>query len=127
MGQIFSGIFILLHGLVHVWYFLLSAKIVPFKPEMGWNGTSWVFTPVLGSNFTIWASSFLYLFVTILFAAGGIGLLFNTLWSKPVILWTAIISSFVIIFFWDGNTQQLVQKGLIGLFINLAIIGYLKL
>ena len=44
------SLFIVLHGLVHLWYFTLSQRLVEFKPEMGWSGRSWIFTNFLGDN-----------------------------------------------------------------------------
>ena len=40
MLRIFIGIFMLLHGLVHLWYFVMSRGLVELKLEMGWSGKS---------------------------------------------------------------------------------------
>ena len=50
MPRILLGIFIILHGLVHLGYFTLSHRLVPFEPQMGWTGRSWLFTGILGDN-----------------------------------------------------------------------------
>ena len=46
MLRLVIGLFIVLHGLVHLWYFTLSQRLVEFKPQMGWSGRSWVFTKI---------------------------------------------------------------------------------
>jgi hypothetical protein len=38
MPRVQSGVFIVLHGLVHVWYVTLSQRWVEFQPEMVWTG-----------------------------------------------------------------------------------------
>lgn len=48
MLRISIGIFMLLHGLVHLWYFVMSRGLVELKPEMGWSGKSWLLTNLLG-------------------------------------------------------------------------------
>ena len=50
MLAFWSGLFIVLHGLVHLWYVVLSQKLVAFQPEMGWVGRSWLLTNVLGDS-----------------------------------------------------------------------------
>jgi hypothetical protein len=35
---------------------------------------------------------------------------------------SAVFSAAVILLFWDGSTEMLIQKGILGLLINLAIL-----
>jgi len=30
--------FLILHGLVHLWYLVLAFRLVEYKPDMGWTG-----------------------------------------------------------------------------------------
>jgi len=64
--NILIGIFILLHGLVHMWYVTLSQGWVEFQANMGWTGKSWLLTT---DHKRI---GLLYLFsITIFFILGG--------------------------------------------------------
>jgi hypothetical protein len=116
------GVFIVLHGLVHVWYVTLSQRLVEFQPEMGWSGRSWVLSNPLGDATTGSLASVLYGLATILFVAGGIGIFARTGWWRPMLISSAAFSSAIILLFWDGSMELLVQKGFIGLLINVGIL-----
>jgi hypothetical protein len=122
MINLILGIFIFLHGLVHLWYFTLSQRLIQFQAEMGWTGKSWFFTSLVGDTPTRSIASVLYILATLGFIAGGIGIFIHQTWWRPTLMISAIFSSAVILLFWDGNTEMLVQKGLIGFFINIAIL-----
>lgn len=120
--NVLIGIFIFLHGLVHLWYLTLSQRLVEFKPEMGWTGSSWLLSNFLGDSTTRSLASVLYLLATIAFVVSSIGIFTRAEWLHPVLLGSVVLSSSILILFWDGSTQMLVQKGLIGLLINIAIL-----
>lgn len=122
MIRILSGIFIILHGLVHLWYLTLSQRWVAFQTDMGWSGESWLFTNLLGDQTTRALASFAYTLAAIGFVAGGLGIFLQQDWLRTVLIGASVFSSAVIILFWDGNGEMLVQKGLLGLLINLAIL-----
>ncbi|MGD8622226.1 MAG: hypothetical protein PVH60_09745 [Anaerolineales bacterium] len=123
MLQFGYGIFIILHGLVHTWYVTLAQRWVPFEPDMGWSGNSWLFTNLMGNAVTHTAATALYALSTLLFTMAGIGVLANTAWWPPTVIAAAITSSISILFFWDGSFSLLVQKGLLGLLINFVVLG----
>ncbi len=116
------GSFVVLHGLVHLWFFTLSQHLVPFQPAMGWTGRSWIFTNILGDATTRVIAGVLYLLATIGFVAGGSGLFTRQEWWPAVIVGSAGLSAATIILFWDGSTQLLIEKGLIGFLIDAAIL-----
>jgi hypothetical protein len=122
MFRYLFGIFIVLHGLVHIWYFTLSQRLVAFQAEMGWTGKSWIFTNLIGDAATRSLASVLYVLATLGFVAGGIGIFIQQTWWRPVLVGSAIFSSAVIVLFWDGGTKMLVQKGILGLVINLVVL-----
>lgn len=122
MLRVLAGIFVILHGLVHLWYFTLSRRLVAFKPDMGWTGESWLFSGLLGDPVTRMLAALLYLLSTVAFVAGGLGTFLRAGWSPPVLTVAAILSVATIILFWDGDTRLIVQKGLLGLLISLAIL-----
>ena len=125
MFSILFGVFIVLHGLVHLWFFTLSQGLIELKPDMpdvGWTGKSWLFTSILGDATTRGLASGLYIVATIGFVIGGIGIFGQQEWARMVLVASAALSAAVIILFWDGGLQLVVQKGLIGLLISLAIL-----
>ncbi len=122
MFRFLIGLFIVLHGLVHIWYFALSQRLVAFQAEMGWTGRSWIFTNLIGDEITRSLASALYVLATLRLVAGGVGIFIQQNWWRPVFVSSAIFSSAVIILFWDGSTEMLVQKGIIGFLINLVIL-----
>jgi len=122
MLRIVSGVFIVLHGLVHMWYFTLSRRWVEFRPEMGWNGRSWLFSALLGDAVTRALASAFYALAALGLLVSGIALIASAAWWRVVGMVSAVLSGLVIMVFWDGDTRRIVEKGLIGLFINAAIV-----
>ena len=121
------GIFIVLHGLVHLWYLTLSQGLVEFEAEMGWTGQSWLFSAFLGDSALRWLATTLYAIATLGFVAGGLGLVAQQDWWQPVTIAAAAISAVTIVLFWDGGAQMLVQKGLIGFLIDIIVLVVLLL
>lgn len=115
-------LFLILHGLVHFWYFTLSRGLVTFQPEMGWTGSSWLFTNVLGSPAIRSLATILYPLAALLFVVAGIGVYGRFEWARPLLLGAAAFSATLIFLFWDGQGQLLVEKGILGLLINLGLL-----
>jgi hypothetical protein len=90
---------------------------------MGWSGKSWLFTNLIGDTATRTLASILLLLATVGLSAGGIGFLAQQQWARPVLIASAAVSAIVLILFWDGSMIFVVQKGLIGLLIDVAIIA----
>jgi hypothetical protein len=122
MLRFLFGFFIILHGLVHLWYVTLSQRWVEFQPEMGWSGQSWLLMNRLGETPLRSLASALYVLAAVLFVAAGAGIFLRAGWWRPVLIGSAAFSSVVILLFWDGRPELLVQKGLIGLLINMIIL-----
>lgn len=117
-----AGLFIVAHGLVHLWLVTLSLKLVAFKPEMGWNGKSWLLTNALGDSITRTLATIMLVIATLGLSVGGVALTAHAKWSQPVLLISAILSALILIIFWDGSFEMIIQKGLIGLLISVAIV-----
>lgn len=122
MTRFLAGLFIILHGLVHLWYFTLSRGLVEFKPDMGWFGESWLLRGVLGDSTTRTLAAALYLVATIALVVSGLAIFLRAEWWQPLLLGSAVISVATILLFWDGEMQYIVQKGLLGLLIGVAIL-----
>ena len=127
MFRFVIGLFIILHGLVHLWYFTLSRGLVKFQPEMGWTGRSWIFTSFLGDSTTRWLASVLYILATIGLVISGLGILLRADWWRTALVGSAIFSAVVILLMWDGGRQLIIQKGLIGFLISVVLLIVLLL
>lgn len=122
MVRALFGVFVILHGLVHLWPVVLSQELVVYRPEMGWTGESWLLTSLIGDRATRLLAGVAYAIGALVFCAGAVGLLVGAGWWRPVVVGSAALSAAVIVVFWDGRGGLLVEKGLIGLLIDLAIL-----
>lgn len=127
MMKIISGIFILLHGLVHFWYVVLSQRWVDFKPEMGWSGKSWLLSGFVGDSTLRSFASGLFALAAIGFLISGIGILASASWWRTAILIAAVFSMVILLAFWDGDLSMIVQKGLLGVLLDVGIILFVML
>jgi hypothetical protein len=116
------SIFILLPGLVHLWYVTLSQGWVEFQANMGWTGKSWFFTNLLENDVTHLAATIFYSLSTIAFLVAGTGLFAKQDWGRVWMIAASVVSSLTILVFWDGNLSMPVEKGGLGLLINLGIL-----
>ena len=67
-------------------------------------------------------ATILYVVATLAFVIGGGGLLAEATWTRPVLVGAAILSSAAILLFWEGGMEMAMQKGLLGLLINVALL-----
>lgn len=122
MLQFIAGIFIVLHGLVHLLYFGQSFRLFELQPGMLWPDGSWAFSKLLGDKGTRLLTSLACVLLAIAFVAGGIGLLLGQSWWQPVVIVSAACSSILFILLWNGKMQKLDNQGGVGLLINIAIL-----
>jgi hypothetical protein len=122
MLQFVIGVFMVLHGLVHLLYFGQSARRFELKPGMVWPDGSWAFSRLLGDEATRNLASIFLILTAIGFVAGGVGILASQVWWRPVVVGAAAFSSVVYILFWNGRLQNLDGQGGVGILINLAIL-----
>jgi hypothetical protein len=116
------GIFIVLHGLVHLLYFGQSGRLFKLQPGMVWPDGSWAFSELLGDDVTRLLASIACVLAAIGFVAGGTGILGSQPWWRPVVVGSAAFSGAIFVLFWDGKLQKLADKGGIAFLINLAIL-----
>ena len=119
------GVFFVAHGWAHVWYIILSQRLLEIKGEVGWTGESWVLSGFLSEQVLRNVATVGYSVSLIGFMAGGAGLLLNQGWWRSVTLASAVVSLVTVILFWDGKFTMLTEKGLIGLLIDVAVILYI--
>ena len=125
MFRILFGIFIVLHGLVHLLYFGQSVRYFELQPGMVWPDGSWAFSRLLGDEATRKLAGILLILTAIGLIAGGIGILLRQAWWGPVVVGSAAFSAVIFILFWDGAAQALDSKGGVGFLIDLAIFAAL--
>jgi uncharacterized membrane protein YphA (DoxX/SURF4 family) len=123
MIKLLFGVFIVLHGLVHLLYLGQSRRLFELQPGMVWPDGSWAFSRFLGLEATRTMASGLLILAAIGFVAGGVGLLLNQSWWPAVVVGSAIFSTAVYLLLWDGAAQSLADKGGVGILINIAIVG----
>jgi len=123
MLRFIVGVFIVLHGLVHLLYVGQSARLFELQPEMVWPDGSWAFSRLFGNGTTRILASISYVLAAIGFVAGGTGILVRLAWWRPAVVGSAAFSAVFIVLFWDGVVKTLDNKGGIGLLINLAILA----
>lgn len=122
MSTIITGIFFILHGLVHLLYFGHSQKYFELRPGMTWPAGSWAFAKIPGDETTRLLASVSLLVVAIGFVAAGFGLFIKQDWWRTIAVASASLSSLLFILFWDGKFQSLDEKGAVALLINAAIL-----
>lgn len=134
MNKNIIGVFLILHGIVFSLYGFfdiypaLDQNLSTYQPEMGWAGPSWVFSSFMSDGVVALAAFIAYLVSTLLFVIAGIVFMTDSDWWRISILTACFISSFILIIFWDGSFDKIIDKGVIGLIINviIAIVAYQK-
>lgn len=122
MLQFIFGVFIVLHGLVHLLYFGQSARRFELRPGMVWPNGSWAFSQLLGDKATRNLVSISCVLAALGFVAGGAGILLSQAWWHPAVMAAAAVSSVSFILFWDGKLRRLDDQGGVGVLIDLAIL-----
>ena len=122
MSRFIVGVFIVLHGLVHLLYTGQSRRLFELQPGMVWPDGSWVFSRLLGDGTARSLASVLYTLAAVGFVAGGVGIFAKQAWWRPATIGSAIFSAVIVILFWNGQLQKLNDQGLIALIINTAIL-----
>jgi hypothetical protein len=116
------GVFIVLHGLVHLLYFGQSARYFELKPGMVWPDGSWAFSKLLGNEAVRNLASISLILVAVGLIVGGVGILASQAWWRPMVVGVAAFSSLVYILFWNGRMQNLDGQGAVGILIDIAIL-----
>lgn len=120
--HIVGGVFLILHGLVHLLYFGQSARFFELQPGMVWPDGAWAFSRILGDRRTRHLASASLILAALGFAAGGIGVILDQSWWQPITVTAALFSSLIYLLFWDGTRHRLDNQGWIGVLINVAIL-----
>jgi hypothetical protein len=123
--RLIVGVFILLHGLVHLLSSGHSRRLYELRPDMAWPDGSWVFSAPLGDGATRSLASVLYALAALGFLAGGAGMLIGQAWWRPVVVGSAAFSAVNVVLFRDGRLHRLDDQGGIALLIDLTLLAVL--
>lgn len=122
MIRILFGIFIVLHGLVHLLYFGQSAGFFELQPGMVWPDGAWAFSKYLGNENTRMLANILLVLAALVFIVGGVAILANQDWWRMIVISAAIFSTTIYLVLWNGRFENLANNGWVGIIINLVIL-----
>lgn len=120
--KIVLGIFLILHGLVHLLYSGQSFRFFELRKGMMWPDQSWLFAKMFSEKSNRWLAGGLGFIIMLGFMVSAIGLFLNNPWWKPVVLVTSILSSLNFILFCDGRLKNIDDQGVYALLINSILI-----
>lgn len=123
MLRIIFGVFLVMHGLVHLLYFGQSGRYFELQPGLAWPDGSWAFTRLLGEAGTRGVASVALVLAALAFIVGGGALLFKQDWWRILVQGAAVFSSLLYMLMWDGGWQHLDNKGGVGFLLNLGILA----
>lgn len=120
--KILFGIFLFLHGLVHMLYVGQSARKFKLQPELTWPDESWVFSRFLPIFRVRILTNFLLTIATVGFLMSAFALLANLNWFQIALTITAIYSSLVYVLNWDAKFKGMDHQGFVGILINMTVV-----
>lgn len=121
------GVFVALHGLVHLLYVGQSSRLFKLQPGMLWPSDSWAFSRLVKEETTYSLASISYTVIALGFIASGAGLLAGQAWWRPITAGAAVASAVMVFLFWNGRMEKLSDQGAIALLINVGILAALFL
>lgn len=122
MLRILSGVFLMMHAVVHLLYLGQSSRMFELQTGMKWPDGSWLFARLLGNEPTRVLASVILFLVALALMAGALGLFLTQAWWRPVVVCAAALSAIAYFLLWDGAMQDLPGKGAVGVLISLAIL-----
>ena len=122
MLHIVLGVFLILHGAVHLWYVAMARGLITADADTIWNGKSWLLTRTLGDQMTMTLATIVHSVTTLVFVIAGVGLVAQQEWFASWAVAGAILSLAAILGFCDGRRDHTVEKGLLGIIIDTGIL-----
>jgi len=120
--RIVLGVFLVLHGLVHLLYLGQSARRFELQPGMTWPDGSWAFARLLGNNRTRTLAGICCGLAAVGFVLGGVAIFAGQSWWQMPVVASAASSAAIYVLFWNGRVRQLANQGVFALLINAAIV-----
>jgi hypothetical protein len=122
MIRIIAGVFLILHGLVHLLYLGQSARRFELQPGLTWPEGSWAFSKLLGEDGARTLAGIFCILAAAGFVIGGVGILAGQPWWGTAAVASAVVSTVLYVLFWDGRATRLADQGGVALLINAAIL-----
>ncbi len=122
MFNILVGIFLGLHGMVHLLYAGQSGHLFELRPGMTWPDGSWAFSRSLGDETTRVLGIILLVLAALGLFAGGLGVIVRQDWPRPVVTGAVLFSALVFLLLWNGKLHALSDQGWVGILIDLGIL-----
>ena len=122
MLRFIIGVFMVLHGLVHLFYFGQSRRLFELQADMVWPDGAWAFSKYLGNENTRTLANILLVLAALAFVVGGAAILANQDWWRMIVISAAIFSTIIYFVLWNGRFENLANNGWVGIFINLVIL-----
>ncbi|MCL7452527.1 MAG: hypothetical protein M8467_05720 [Anaerolineae bacterium] len=117
------GVFMVLHGLVHLLYVGHSLRLFELQPGMAWPDGSWAFSKVLGDGRVRPLVAMFLVLAAMGFVAGGVAILLQQPWWRPTVVGAAAFSAVLFVLLWNGGWQNLDDQGLFAILINAVILA----
>lgn len=122
MIKIAAGIFLVLHGLVHMLYFGHSQRYFELQTGLTWPDGAWAFSRLLDDSAIRALASAALVIAAIGFVVAGVGVFVEQGWWRPITVGATVFSSIMYALFWNGKWQHLDDQGWVGILINGAIL-----
>ena len=116
------GIFLILHGMVHLLYAGQSWRLFELSSGLTWPKDAWLFSRLLGDEATRLLAAVLLVIAALGLVVSGLGVFFRADWWRTVTITSAVFSSVLYFVMWNGQFQRLPDQGGVGILINLAIL-----
>ncbi len=120
--NVITGIFLILHGLVHLLYAGQSWRLFELRPGFLWPDGSWIFSRLIPDDTTRILASFSLALAALGFVVGGLALVLRYDGWRLAAVGAAAFSTLLYLLLWNGSIKALDEQGGIGLLINLAIL-----
>ena len=120
--EVWFGVVMVLHGMVHLLYAAHSAQRLQLKPGMTWPDGSWVWSRLLPARTVRDQATVTMLLSGAAFVVGAAAVFARQAWWRPVAVVVAALSALAFIFLWDGKKRNLDGQGAIGVIIDVAVL-----
>jgi hypothetical protein len=120
--HVLFGVFVFVHGLIHLVYAGQSARLWEAKPGLIWPDESWALSRCLGDVKVRRLAGVVFLVLAAGLGAGGVGCISDQVWWRPVVVGAAAVSALAFCLLWNGRRQSLDGQGLIGMVISAGIL-----
>jgi len=127
MQTIILGIFLVLHGLVHLLYAGQSGRLFELRPNMTWPDGAWLLSKFFHEKTTRRLATISLVLAALGFIAGGVVLFLQQNWWQSMTLGAVVFSSLIFLLFWDGRFRALDAQGGIGVLLNLAVLAVVQI